>query len=343
LGVYKFIRYCRLLPSKYGKNKMKEYHMISGKRQLFFIVPIYIAIIVSCNTLITNSATPTDQIITDTNSLNNLQTTFTEITTPSLSPSTTITNTPTRTIELTWTDLPILEINQAKTRINELIIGNGDCKLPCWWGISPGYTTWQESDQLFKSLSCVYYSNYYDKPSLTTDDVLRNRRYSIIGVDCFSSYSNIWILDGVVEAIQILGDTRVYTLDKLLSNYLEPNEVLLFTYSNVPGSTYPFYLILYYSDKRILSIYELYAQKLGSFMRGCPQTIEPILFTWANDIKWSKEDIDQISLGIDMNGQYTRVKSINEVTEITIEQFYNLYKDPHNELCIDTPNVNWGL
>ena len=60
---------------------------------------------------------------------------------------------PTPTITLTKTPEPTSEItstpNHIRAKFMKLYSTNGNCSLPCWWGIIPGKTTLNEVHQLF--------------------------------------------------------------------------------------------------------------------------------------------------------------------------------------------------
>jgi len=65
------------------------------------------------------------------------QTTDVELTQPLIP-----TNTP--TIQPTQTHVKVLSYQEKLDRVLELEISNGGCSFPCWWGITPGVTTWDE-------------------------------------------------------------------------------------------------------------------------------------------------------------------------------------------------------
>lgn len=68
--------------------------------------------------------------------------TSTITTTPTAKPSATTTPTPTQTRTPEITPLPT---EQVQAWIKEQMKTNPSCRLPCWWGITPGKTTWIEA------------------------------------------------------------------------------------------------------------------------------------------------------------------------------------------------------
>ena len=51
--------------------------------------------------------------------------------------------------------LPTIAPNNVEEALSELQQSNGDCKLPCWWGISPGETQWDDASRFLKSLGAI--------------------------------------------------------------------------------------------------------------------------------------------------------------------------------------------
>ena len=47
----------------------------------------------------------------------------------------------------TLTPLPTLSQRDAHDLIQALLQNNGGCRLPCWWGITPGQTDWNTARQ----------------------------------------------------------------------------------------------------------------------------------------------------------------------------------------------------
>jgi hypothetical protein len=245
-------------------------------------------------------------------------------------------------IEDTWTALPSLEENESREVIEKLLVDNGGCRLPCWWGIVPGETKWQNANQFFESLSCSIQKRN-DKYLFPQNITETSRYYNIYGVECANNYAAIWERDELIKAISLSGDneSKIFYLHQILTNYSQPDKVFLYTQSNVPENIYPFYLVLFYSDQRMLLIYDYYAQKRGEVMQVCPQLINPWVNTWAVDISWADVDIDRKTLGLDITGGYSRLKSLEEVTDMNIELFYQTFRKADNTKCINTSVEYW--
>src|SRR5688572_13990138 len=48
---------------------------------------------------------------------------------------------------------PTMTTDEAKRLVRDLLENNAGCKLPCWWGITPGKTTWSEARQILEKAS----------------------------------------------------------------------------------------------------------------------------------------------------------------------------------------------
>ena len=65
-----------------------------------------------------------------------------------------LTVTPLATDSLTqienWTPTISSTNVEGQKLVQELLENNGGCKLPCWWGFTPGKTTWVEARQILE-------------------------------------------------------------------------------------------------------------------------------------------------------------------------------------------------
>jgi hypothetical protein len=86
--------------------------------------------------------TPTPTRTTNSESIKTL------ITTPSM------TVTP-RAVLPTDTPIATLSKDLAYARFENLLQTNGDCQLPCWWGIIPGNTSFIDAQNILKSIGSI--------------------------------------------------------------------------------------------------------------------------------------------------------------------------------------------
>jgi hypothetical protein len=77
--------------------------------------------------------------------------------TASVTPITTATAVPP-----TLTPAPTLTTRQAQEMVLDLLKNNAGCELPCYWGITPGETTWQDALIYLASFSERFEGGNYD-------------------------------------------------------------------------------------------------------------------------------------------------------------------------------------
>ncbi len=59
---------------------------------------------------------------------------------------------PTPGFTATSSSIPTLAVEDARAMLNDLLVNNGYCHLPCLWGISPGATTSQEANMILSPM-----------------------------------------------------------------------------------------------------------------------------------------------------------------------------------------------
>ncbi len=252
----------------------------------------------------------------------------------------TFTVVPTQTI--TWTPNPTLSKQDAGKLVLDLIKNNGNCRLPCWWGLTPGGTTWIEAKQFLATfVSSIEQGeggifsedgkNYYYATNYSV-------HYEIPGYpDGAGALFNV--SNGIISSIEFgykIPDN--FQLHNLLEDYGQPGKVFLQTYSNAPFYPWPFRVILYYPDNHFIAFFEMDAQEQGDILLGCPQKIYPSLSLFSADRIMPDQDIEAWTISPDSTNQ---LKEIGEASELSIEDFYNIYLNPNASECIETPKGIW--
>lgn len=267
---------------------------------------------------------------------------FTDV--PTILPATLI-STPTKTFTQTTTatlrpptPLPSLSPIDAQAKVLELLQTNAGCQLPCWWGITPGKSSWQTVQQFLASFAnrlvmscskdspnrCVY-SAYFSVPEAV-------RSGSILAVD--------FVVDnGIVESIYPdTGNLERYMLPQLLDAQGQPSEVLIQTYSNTPSSELPFFLVLFYPRQGIMALYVDNAEKRGDSIHVCFNRGAALTLQSPNDNNWALKDLAPI--GGDKE-ETDKLRPLDEVTNMTIEGFYSALKTPGTLACLETLEELW--
>jgi hypothetical protein len=168
---------------------------------------------------------------------------------PSFTPLPSNTHIPTRTQTPKITNTPTATpwpLKYAKKRLLEFYKTNGNCRLPCWWGITPGETTYDEMKTLFAPYAetieldedylpeMVFF--YYPSPSNS--------------IDYFISSTLSLDENGGIESIGLDPETGLYngfTPSNLLGYYGTPNKVLIS----------PSDVVLVYEEDHFVVFYEI--------------------------------------------------------------------------------------
>ena len=137
-----------------------------------------------------------------------------------------------------------------------------------------------------------------------------------------------------------------YTLPQIFSNYGPPASVYIGTWTEGPilgGPYIPFSVVLYYPETGFLIEYTSPNKKVGQYVQGCPQLSLFTLYTVSPDEDISLEKILSNSSGDGIRAEnIDYFKPIEEATGMTIDEFYQKFKDPNNTECLETPIDLWA-
>jgi hypothetical protein len=255
-------------------------------------------------------------------------------------PSITFTRTPTPAP--TWTPLSTLPANEALAIVNDLLVNNGGCNLPCWWGITPGETSWQEAHQFLATIATKIEqggSGLHVENGVTYQTTNYSVTYDIAGVPSGGG-ALFSIKNGIISSIYVgpASTVQSFKLHQLLTDFGKPEKVLLKTYPNTPELYLPFRLVLFYANHRILAFYEYEAHKEGDLLQGCPLSVGPELWLWSTNEVWTEKDAEEIVLGPDSPNP---LRPLEEVTDMSIDDFFQAFKNPESKTCIETPMDLW--
>lgn len=236
------------------------------------------------------------------------------------SPTNTLTVQSSKTLTRTTTNTPELP---ATGQVSE-------CRLPCWWGITPGVTTWDNAlktlEQLkenFKEINVSGVDNYIQI------DLLEDGGYA------WFRRNDTGVIDGIKLSTSPLRSMEYY---ELMTEYGEPSDVYLFAYQHFQGEYPPASVILYYAGEGILAAYE-FAAKLDettNIITVCPTPTSQELWLDPKGTEYSQREISQTVLG-----DGPTVMQIGEATSLTKHDFYLRYKDKNQTQCFKTPALLW--
>ena len=267
--------------------------------------------------------------------------------TSSPSPTRTITATPSPTIIptiITPTSLPTISPVNIDQAIFNLVKTNGGCSLPCWWGITPGITSWPEAKQILEQYNAAIESYGPSEVKIENENhIVEYYKVSLVSADFPEGiYTSFNVLDKyelyTIHSLRTTTDPQ-YLLSLVLLNYGKPDSVYIKTYSSVPSLSYPFYIILYYPEQKFAAGYDLWATKQGNQIIWCPYSSPPGLWIWSDEVSIyvDPKDIQRKMLG-DSRLNFT---TVDKVTGYSLEEFFQIFRYPSRDRCLETNADNW--
>jgi hypothetical protein len=265
-------------------------------------------------------------------------------TTPTFTPRITVkaknTVTTTRIISPTpsFTPMHTLEPAEAQKTLNFLIYQNGGCKLPCWWGITPGQTKYIEMINLYASLGSEIYNTEFG------NDLKKNvHSEAVFKIPGQEEWREIEFIssDDKIQWVGVLQDsTGQFTLPNLLLDYGEPGEIYLATEPFSPINEVSFRLILYYPDKGILADFpsSLGGLIIGDYVIICPQKIKPFLHLWQVG---DPQQGEMWKVSMMKNSFLVNYKTIEGATGYSTKRFYMTFREKNNMNCLTTKAEKW--
>lgn len=268
--------------------------------------------------------------------------------------------------------LNTLTSDQEKELLKRFLLDNGDCRLPCLWGITPGITDIDTLDtilNLFNDVSIPSVFNvqrrlqeesgrvtfimwkentrvpitlsYYNKQD-TNEQVTLAFEAGLEEGEGDNLSINAVYGDPFFE--QILGH---YRLSNILSEYGVPSEVLIAPFPDdtqyPPETAIPFSFVLFYKTQGMLLEYISPMQKNGQYFVGCPTRSGYLsVVVWDPQQNVSIEEITTKTSGIGVNSlNVNYFQPLENVTTLTLEDFYQIFKDSSSTTCIETSVDIW--
>lgn len=237
----------------------------------------------------------------------------------------------------TWTPLPTLSFDEAHAHYLGLLETNAGCLLPCWWGITPGQTKWQDARQYLETFSMV------------VNDVDPSKETSWVTVhlpvlkDQGTLANDYYVRNGVVHWITSFNydwATSFY-LSNLLKTYGSPDKVYFRVfYPGFQEEKFSFLIDLYY-EEGILVEYSGgdKTAPINGIHKNCYVDIySPFIYLWSpNENLTPSEAIDTF---LD-NRNFPYPIPLEHATGKDITTFYDEFSNPNKVKCLETSQELW--
>jgi hypothetical protein len=232
---------------------------------------------------------------------------------------------------------------------------NAGCKLPCWWGVTPGVTPWADVESFLDYMGAItgkykledgliyHGTSGFDVQSLegvianTVDFLERNALIELIYI-----YS-----EGFSNPLAFQEQWSHFSPERVIKEFGEPSRVFFESSSSGPVTedrVAGYTLWIFYDRIGVLILYNGYGD-FGRTFHFCPKlengedirSLEMYLQSTNNT-----NPIEETAgiIGLEIN-PYPRVQSIEEAAGISTTEFYNLFIKEGEQACFDTPRHIW--
>lgn len=228
----------------------------------------------------------------------------------------------------------------------QLLLDNGGCDWPCWWGIIPGQTSWEsasgylsgfaESLKLYQVRHKIWW--YYGKFHVSVE----GEEFPTYGVS-FRVNSN-QIVDRIYTTSLWDIETPYNNLASVLNKYGPPDEIWIHAKARTQiGPLFSY--VLFWGDIGFLTLkQDLHATLVqDEYLRLCPQnfTNSPRIWVWNPEENLGFEDIADGSIINISEAVKVEYLQLEEISDMTVEEFYNVYLDPQTDFCFLIDRDPW--
>ncbi len=279
--------------------------------------------------------------------------------TSTFSPTPIFTLTPATTSTPTLVPIPTLGNSERDIFIRDQMITNGNCSPPCFWGLTPGESPWQDARALLYHLGLKVKGGPYhlgetagsyraiinpEQPSTSQSEIgFIVREDGIIQLIDFASDLNQAPYYSVRNIMNIMGTPAYVGVDLQIGGWGELPDVapiiIVIAYEEdrqTPWLERPWALFYYYDS----------AYKVGDKYRFCVANL-------GGDAEWPPDGLvlslqsPQSAVTVDelaaMAGKphFSEPPYIEEATGTNVQEFYDLMLRSDESPCFDTPIDFW--
>lgn len=233
-------------------------------------------------------------------------------------------------------------MDETKKIVRDLLENNAGCQLPCWWGITPGKTTWSEARQILEQVSLSI-----GVAGQESDEIFSVSVHALLPYPyTFATYMEHFysVKNGIVDYISVYNFDLApnYSLPNLLEAYGQPNEVWVRTLPKAERGIQHFIIDVFYRELGILVEYSTGdpMKEVGGKLQNCliTEMDSPFLHLWSPEtqnlsFQEAKKFIDTTNL--------PEPKPLLEATGMDVKTFYETFKNSETDVCLETPKNLW--
>jgi hypothetical protein len=276
------------------------------------------------------------------NSLTPLFNTATE----TINPSNTMVPSKTQTLtsSLTWTPIQQLSSPDAYIQNQQWLTGSSACTMPCWAGITLETTPWEEARRILQSSMVLYTPHFNLQCSFGQCNIQEFRDRSALsqgGRIHGYIYSGENDLISMIK-LQVAESELSAPLDRFFLNYDEPSKIYLnITKNFMPPIKVFADLTLTFPNHSFILHYTWKAKQVGNNFIACQSDSDSFaIYIVSSANSWSDEFIRKL-VNSPSNADLISLKSLEEVTDLTVNEFYERFKVASVGKCFESPSANW--
>jgi len=247
-----------------------------------------------------------------------------------------------------WTPLPTFSSTAGEETLRIWIQGTSECLLPCWGGITPGQTKWDEARQIVKQLSGFARVNISENISCEFGEC-NGIAWSLFPNTVAEGAFYTKFPENVVHLVQIniqnegkaqkINLVRNIGLQEVFRWYGLPPIFLLNVETDQAEDRF-MELVLVYPERQSIIRYVKKTELIDNKVVNCGQDhqIEMIIV----DNKEQLASLDAVANAVETRGLHidNRYKTVEEATGVTPNSLYDEIS-AFNDYCISTPVDMW--
>lgn len=260
------------------------------------------------------------------------------------------TATPTKTFPV-WTPLPTYPPSERRNVVMNLY-ENPVCRLPCWWGITPGETDWHEAWQFLARFAINQAP--YDTHIFESDNLPDYQLFQVLlDVPKGSPQDNHQPLNHLIffmrkgafliEYIDVnTGNLNLYTIPQILAAYGQPEQVYVLAWGSQQPTQNSVRLYLYYPKQGFMSIHfatvgqDVWTQ---NEFTACFQKYTRLIL-WPKGKLLDEEIAAGLFLGSVESLGHNPYQPIEEVSNLDTTKFFDAFVGSSKQVCLNISTAN---
>lgn len=274
------------------------------------------------------------------------------------------------------TNLPPMSTENRKAVLTSFVQENGGCQLPCILGLTPGISS-QLAVNSFVRYFQINSREAEDQINNISIYAFADKEWSGADLRFFENRVNVsvsmasQITDGKVERImfggqamqlmdvgakKLFGDLyyedllKSFSLSTILEVYGRPGQIIIRPFPDdlghpSPPAQYTFDVVLFYPKQGFVAEYISVRAEDGDNFIGCPtKSYTTRIASWNPAESMSLTEAIKYFSNLDgiSETNIREYKQLQDVTSLSLAEFYNVFRMSNTSDCIKTPKELWA-